>query len=81
MARFISPPLPSSAQLLEPFRVNHDIQLLTGSTMIPGVGGVGGIGELDRAPGAPTPMMHMMGASADLEDPPGLFEKVCVCVW
>lgn len=60
--------------------MNHDIQLLTGSTMIPGVGGVGGIGELDRAPGAPTPMMHIMGASADLEDPPGLFEKVCVCV-
>ena len=47
------------------------------------VPGVGGIGELDRAPGAPTPMMHMMGASTDLEDPPGLFEKVCVlvCWW
>ena len=40
---------------------------------------------MDRAPGAPTTMMHhniMMGSNTELEDPPGLYEKVegvCMC--
>lgn len=68
--------LHSSAQLLEPFRIHHDIQLLSGSAMMPGGGG---IGELDRAPGAPTSMMHqnlVLRSTTELEDPPGLYEKV-----
>ena len=32
------------------------------------------VGDLDRAPGAPT--AGMMGPTNDLEDPPGLYEKV-----
>ena len=66
----------SSAQLLEPFRLNHDIQLLSGGNIL---SGGSGIGDLDRAPGAPTPMMHsnvVIGPNTELEDPPGLYEKV-----
>ena len=35
--------------------------------------------ELDLAPGAPTSIMHqnvMVGGSTELEDPPGLYERV-----
>ena len=68
----------SSAQLLEPFRHSHDIQLISGGTGIMS-GGVG-VGDLDRAPGAPTAGMMQsnlsVGTTIDLEDPPGLYEKV-----
>ena len=39
----------------------------------------GPMAELDRAPGAPTSMTThglMMGPTTELEDPPGLYEKV-----
>ncbi|XP_064398380.1 CCR4-NOT transcription complex subunit 1-like [Halichondria panicea] len=58
----------SSAQLLEPFRMNHEIQLQ--------------MGDLERAPGGPANVIgHSSaavtpGATSDLEDPPGLYEKV-----
>ena len=35
--------------------------------------------ELDLAPGAPTSIMHqnvMVGGNTELEDPPGLYERV-----
>ena len=60
--------------------MNHDIQLISG-----GGGGIlsssAGVGDLDRAPGAPTaatviPANMHVGATTELEDPPGLFEKV-----
>lgn len=42
--------------------------------------GSAGVGDLDRAPGAPTTGMLQsnlaVGATTDLEDPPGLYEKV-----
>jgi len=34
------------------------------------------VGDLDRAPGAPTAGMMPVGPTNDLEDPPGLYEKV-----
>lgn len=41
-----------------------------------------GVGDLDRAPGAPTAGMMQsnltVGATTDLEDPPGLYEKVLI---
>ena len=61
----------SSAQLLEPFRMNHEIQLQ-------------GMGDLERAPGGPASLMSHTSATvtqtatSDLEDPPGLYEKVRV---
>lgn len=68
----------SSAQLLEPFRLSHDIQLISGGTGILSSGT--GVGDLDRAPGAPTTGMIqtnlVMGPTTELEDPPGLYEKV-----
>ena len=70
----------SSAQLLEPFRLNHDIQLVSGGSGI--LSGSAGIGDLDRAPGAPTSGMMqtnlVMGPTTELEDPPGLYEKVII---
>ena len=53
-----------------------------GSTGSSGVisGSSGPMSELDRAPGAPTTTsMHqglVMGPTTELEDPPGLYEKV-----
>ena len=68
----------SSAQLLEPFRHNHDIQLISGGTGI--MSGSTAVGDLDRAPGAPTTGMMQSNLSVatttDIEDPPGLYEKV-----
>lgn len=71
----------SSAQLLEPFRLNHEIQLISG-----GPGGAGilsssaGVPDLDGAPGASTPSIIpaniIVGPTTELEDPPGLYEKV-----
>lgn len=68
---------PSSGQLLEPFRLNHDIQLIPGGAGILSTStGV----DLDRAPGAPTtgmiPANLVVGPTTELEDPPGLYEKV-----
>ena len=63
----------SSAQLLEPFRLSHDIQL--------GLGGAGilsssaGMPDLERAPGI-IPGNLAVGPTTELEDPPGLYEKV-----
>lgn len=68
----------SSAQLLEPFRLNHDIQLISGGAGI--LTSSSSVGDLDRAPGAPTtgimPSTLVVGATTEQEDPPGLYEKV-----
>lgn len=68
----------SSAQLLEPFRLNHDIQLISGGAGI--LSGSAGVADLDRAPGAPAtgivPGTLAVGPTTELEDPPGLYEKV-----
>lgn len=38
-------------------------------------------GELDKAPGAPTSILHHgLMMQHDYDDPPGLYEKVCVCI-
>ena len=59
-----------------------------GAPPTPGGGGAGGVassggaaggagGDLDRAPGGPSSMVHgVMGPTTELEDPPGLYEKV-----
>ena len=60
--------------MLEPFRVGHEIQVISGGTGIISSGV--GVGDLDRAPGAPTAGMMPVGPTNDLEDPPGLYEKV-----
>lgn len=68
----------SSAQLLEPFRINHDIQLMSSGGIIVGQGG-SGFGGLDSAFGAssvPHPNVAATGHTSELEDPPGLYEKV-----
>lgn len=69
----------SSAQLLEPFRLNHDIQLISSGGGI--LSGSAGVPDLDRAPGAPAtgmiPANLVVGPTTELEDPPGLYEKVC----
>jgi len=55
---------------------------MSGGGVPSSVGGTGlGMGDLDRAPGAPANIMgHTAavtpGATSDLEDPPGLYEKV-----
>lgn len=68
----------SSAQLLEPFRLSHDIQLVSGGAGI--LSGSAGVADLDRAPGAPAtgivPGTLAVGPTTELEDPPGLYEKV-----
>ena len=68
----------SSAQLLEPFRLNHDIQLISSGGGI--LSGSAGVPDLDRAPGAPAtgmiPANLVVGPTTELEDPPGLYEKV-----
>ena len=85
-------PLPpySSAQLLEPFRINHDIQLMSsgggGIIVGPGGSGFGGTG-LETAFGGGTSLPHPGVTTAtvhtsELEDPPGLYEKVRMhCVY
>ncbi len=55
--------------------MGHDIQLISGGTSIMTSAGVG-VGDLDRAPGAPTVGMMPVGPTSDVEDPPGLYEKV-----
>ena len=89
------PPLPlppsSSAQLLEPFRINHDIQLMSsgGSGIVVGPGGSGfGGSGLETAFGGGASLPHQGVTTAtphtsELEDPPGLYEKVryqIVCI-
>lgn len=73
-----SPIYYSSAQLLEPFRLNHDIQLISGGAGI--LSSSAGVPDLDRAPGAPAtgivPGNLAVGPTTELEDPPGLYEKV-----
>ena len=60
--------------------MNHEIQLMAGGSMTPG--GSSGLGDLDRAPGAPTNVIGHSSTvitpapTSDLEDPPGLYEKV-----
>lgn len=77
----------SSAQLLEPFRMSHDIQLQmaagAGTPLTPGSTSSSGLGgDLDRAPGGTANIMShttatvTQTATSDLEDPPGLYEKV-----
>ncbi len=61
--------------------MNHDIQLIPGGAGILSTStGV----DLDRAPGAPTtgmiPANLVVGATTELEDPPGLYEKVLYTV-
>ena len=57
----------STAQLLEPFCREHGISMPAALS-----------GELDRAPGGHPSMMHQNVGSLthNLEDPPGLYEKV-----
>ena len=64
----------SSAQLLEPFKLEHGIGSVVGA-----MPGSASIPELERAPGAtPTLMTQgVLSATTELEDPPGLYEKVC----
>ena len=59
----------SSAQLLEPFKLEHGIG--SGAATIP---------ELERTPGATPSIMAQggLGPNTELEDPPGLYEKVYV---
>ena len=68
----------SSAQLLETFRYNNDIQLISGGTGV--MSDSTAVGDLDRAPGAPTTGMMQYNLSVatttDREDPPRLYEKV-----
>ena len=67
----------SSAQLLEPFKLEHGIGsvggALSGSATIP---------DLERTPGGAASMMAqgVLGPNTELEDPPGLYEKVHVHV-
>ena len=75
----------SSAQLLEPFRLNHDIQLVPGGAGILSSGV--GVPDLPMGPGAAstTPTISgnlAVGPTTELEDPPGLYEKVAppVCL-
>ncbi len=67
---------------MEPFRISHDIQLISGGTNI--LSGSGSVGDLDRAPGAPTTGMIqtnlVMGPTTEMEDPPGLYEKVVLYI-
>ena len=58
--------LPSTAQLLEPFCREHDIRVF---------------GDIERPAAASHPVnaMHQTGGvvvTSDIEDPPGLYEKV-----
>ena len=80
---FSSPSLSSSAQLLEPFRISHDIQLMSsGSGIIVGQSGSGfGGAGLETAFGGGASLPHQgvttaTGHTSELEDPPGLYEKV-----
>lgn len=76
----------SSAQLLEQFRIEHGIRppsfmSAPGSAnsfgMLSGADGIGG--ELDKAPGGPTSVLHHgLMMQHDYDDPPGLYEKVCI---
>ena len=75
-------PLSSSAQLLEPFYINHDIQLMSsggGIIVGPGGSGLGGVG-LETAFGGGGSIPHQgvaaeTGHTSELEDPPGLYER------
>ena len=70
--------VPSSAQLLEPFRHSHIIQLISGGTKI--ISGSTAVGDFDRAPGATIAGMMQsdlsVATTTDIEYPPGLYEKV-----
>ena len=86
MLLILSLSLSSSAQLLEPFRINHDIQLMSsgggGIIVGPGGSGFGGAG-LETAFGGGGSMPHQgvtaaTGHTSELEDPPGLYEKVII---
>ena len=63
----------SSAQLLEPFKLEHGIGAV-GRAM----SGSGAMPELERVQGATPSIMTqgVLGATTELEDPPGLYEKV-----
>ena len=66
----------SSAQLLEPFKLEHGIGSVGGALS----SSAGAIPDLERAPGGATSMMAqgVLGPNTELEDPPGLYEKVHV---
>ena len=67
----------SSAQLLEPFKLEHGIGAVGGA-----ISGSGAMPELERVPGAAPSIMAqgVLGATTELEDPPGLYEKVSLTV-
>ena len=67
----------SSAQLLEPFKLEHGIGAVGGA-----IPGSGAMPELERVPGAAPSIMAqgVLGATTELEDPPGLYEKVSLIV-